>query len=141
MRSNSKLKSTRSSDFKRLIKQSTVTKDGEIASKTLSFLDAEKILEESAYDGLYGICTNFDDSPRDIIKANHRRWGIEESLVENFTAYEIIATLKDFNFEKISVEGYRPLYARNQLTDALHNAFDFRTDYQINTNAMMKKYF
>ena len=30
-------------------------------------------------------------------------------------------------------EGYIPTYTRTDLTDALHEAFDFRTDYQINS--------
>ena len=30
------------------------------------------------YDGLYAVCTNLTDDVSEIIKANHRRWEIEE---------------------------------------------------------------
>jgi hypothetical protein len=43
------------------------------------------------------------------------------------------------NFKEIKGEGYEPLYTRTDFTDALHDAFGFRTDYQISTTSMMKK--
>lgn len=36
-------------------------------------------------------------------------------------------------------EGYIPAYTRTDLTDALHDAFGFRTDYQITTQKNMRK--
>jgi hypothetical protein len=36
-------------------------------------------------------------------------------------------------------EGYIPTYIRTDFTDALHDAFGFRTDYQIVSNKEMKK--
>ncbi len=35
------------------------------------------------------------------------------------------------NFHFIPTEGYVPTYTRTDFTDALHEAFGFRTDYQI----------
>ncbi len=32
------------------------------------------------YDGFYGICTNLEDDPKEIININHKRWEIEESF-------------------------------------------------------------
>jgi transposase len=66
---------------------------------------------------------------------------LEERLHEEFTCHEIISELRDMNFKKIKGEGYEPLYSRTDFTDALHEAFGFRTDYQIVTTSMMKKIF
>jgi hypothetical protein len=55
------------------------------------------------------------------------------------TSSEIIQKLKDMNFYKIKGEGYVPTYSKDTLTDKLHESFNFRTDYQINTLAKMRK--
>lgn len=66
---------------------------------------------------------------------------LEKRLNQEFTCHEIISELRDMNFKKIKGEGYEPLYKRTDFTDALHEAFGFRTDYQIVTSKMMKKIF
>ena len=66
---------------------------------------------------------------------------LEKRLNEEFTCHEIISELRDMNFKEIEGEGYEPLYTRTDFTDALHEAFDFRTDYQIVTTRKMKKIF
>ena len=43
------------------------------------------------------------------------------------------------NFQEIPGEGYIPTYTRTDFTDDLHEKFNFRTDYQIVTNKIMKK--
>ena len=43
--------------------------------------------------------------------------------------------------ERIAGEGWRPLYVRDELTDALHEAFGFRTDHEIVPDRMMKEIF
>ena len=43
------------------------------------------------------------------------------------------------NFHQIIGDGYIPTYTRTDFTDALHEAFGFRTDYQIVSNRQMKK--
>jgi len=58
---------------------------------------------------------------------------------EKYTCHEILQTLRDMNFYRIDHEGYVPAYQRTNLTDALHDTFGFRTDYQIVTDKMMKK--
>ena len=66
---------------------------------------------------------------------------LEKRLNEEFTCHEIISELRDMNFKEIKGEGYEPLYTRTDFTDALHEAFDFRTDYQIVTTSKLKKIF
>ena len=66
---------------------------------------------------------------------------LEKILNEQFTSYEIIKSLRNMNFHPIPNEGYVPTYTRTDLTDALHDAFGFRTDYQIVSLKQMKKYF
>jgi transposase len=66
---------------------------------------------------------------------------LEKRLHEKFTCHEIIGELREMNFQEIQGEGYVPTYTRTDFTDALHEAFGFRTDYQIVTTSMMKKIF
>lgn len=66
---------------------------------------------------------------------------LEKKLNECFTSREIVQGLQNMNFYKITGEGYIPTYTRNDFTDALHNAFQFQTDYQIVSTQQMKKIF
>ena len=66
---------------------------------------------------------------------------LEKRLHEKFTCHEIISELRDMNLKEIKGEGYEPIYTRTDFTDALHEAFGFRTDYQIVTTKQMKKIF
>ena len=66
---------------------------------------------------------------------------LEKKLKEEFTSTEIISQIRGMNFYSIPGEGYIPTYTRTDFTDALHNAFGFRTDYQIVTTKQMKKNF
>lgn len=74
------LKKYNSNDYKRLVKKTQVTKDGEIAEKELYELNEERIAQEAQYDGFYAVCTSLKDSPVEIIRINQRRWEIEESF-------------------------------------------------------------
>ena len=65
-------------DFKRFISSTNITKDGEIADKTIHSLNEEAIADEEMYDGFYAVCTNLEDDATAITKINHRRWEIEE---------------------------------------------------------------
>ncbi|MBS3976481.1 MAG: transposase, partial [Syntrophomonadaceae bacterium] len=60
---------------------------------------------------------------------------------EKFTSHEIISGLRDMNFYSVPAEGYIPTYTRTDFTDALHDVFGFRTDYQIVSLNEMKKIF
>ena len=64
---------------------------------------------------------------------------LEKKLNFKFTTSEIIQGLRNMNFYEIIGEGYVPIYTRNDFTDALHDTFGFRTDYQIVTKKEMKK--
>ena len=58
----SKINKKSTTDYKRLVKVTNITSDWEIAKKKCIILDEEKILEESLYNGIYGISTNLDES-------------------------------------------------------------------------------
>ena len=167
-------------DFKRFIKKTNVTKDGEVAKKKILSLNTDNIQKEEKFDGFYGVCTNLEDSPEEIIKVNQRRWEIEESfrimksefkarpvylskddrikahfticflslvifrflekvIDEKYTAPQIINCLKKMDLTESIGNGYIPTYTRTNLTDELHEKFDFRTDYQITTKTNLKK--
>lgn len=64
---------------------------------------------------------------------------LEKRLSGEHTCNEIISGLRDMNFYEIKGEGYIPTYTRTDFTDALHDNFGFRTDYQILTAKQMKK--
>lgn len=64
---------------------------------------------------------------------------LEKKLDEKFTCEDIIKTLKEMNMLILPGEGYIPTYTRTKLTDALHDTFNFRTDYQITTQKNMRK--
>lgn len=66
---------------------------------------------------------------------------LEKKLEYKYTCEEILDTLRDMNFLKATGEGYIPTYTRTELTDCLHEAFGFRTDYQIVSEKQMKKIF
>jgi transposase len=180
---SSRLDKLNQNDFRRLIKKTTVTNDGEIAEKTVYAIDESVIAKEALYDGYYALCTSLDnDDVPGLLKVNKRRWEIEEcfrimkqefkarpvflsregrirahfltcfvallvyrilekKLGERYSCNQIIDTLKGMMFEEIRGEGFRPLYERTEITDALHEAFGFRTDFEIITNRDMKKIF
>lgn len=174
-----KIKKANQNDYKRFITKTNCTGSGEIAETEVYSIDLEIIAREEMYDGYYGVCTNLEESPKEIIKVNQRRWEIEEcfrimksefkarpvflkrddritahfttcfislmiyrllekKLGNRFTCHEIIDGLREMNFYKVPGEGYIPSYTRTDFTDALHDVFDFRTDYQIVTLAHMK---
>ena len=56
---------------------------------------------------------------------------LEKKLKEAFPAGQITQTLRDMLFYKLGEEGFLPAYTRTPLIDALHEAFGFRTDWQI----------
>jgi transposase len=175
-----KISKPRQNDFKRFIKKTNCTKDGEVADKTVFSINQDIIAKEAAFDGFYGVCTNLEDDASQIIKINKRRWQIEEcfrimksefksrpvylsradriqahfttcfisliiyrllekKLGGKYTCSEIINGLRNMNFLQVKGEGYIPSYTRNDFTDDLHDAFGFKTHYQIVTTKKMKK--
>lgn len=49
------------------------------------------------------------------------------------------SALRTMNMMNAPGEGYIPTYTRTDLTDDLHEAFGFRTDYQITSQKKMRK--
>ena len=64
---------------------------------------------------------------------------LEKRLEEKYTCNEIIETLIDMNLNKVNEIGYIPAYTRTDITDSLHEKFNFRTDYEILENKEIKK--
>lgn len=66
---------------------------------------------------------------------------LEKELSYKYTTSQILKTLRTMNVLESKGDGYIPEYIRTNLTDDLHNVFDFRTDYEINTYKNLKKIF
>ena len=64
---------------------------------------------------------------------------LEKHLEEKFTSDEIIYGLREMNFHYVKGDGYIPIYTRTDFSDALHETFGFRTDYEIVGKRQMKK--
>jgi transposase len=64
---------------------------------------------------------------------------LEQKMEKKYTCDEILGTLKGMNFANIEEQGFMPLYSREKITDALHEAFGFRTDFQFITKRKMKE--
>ena len=63
---------------------------------------------------------------------------LEKKLDYQYTCEEILDTLRGMNFAGIQEQGFVPLYKRLKITDDLHEACGFRTDYQFITKSQMK---
>lgn len=63
---------------------------------------------------------------------------LEKKLDKKYTCEEILDTLKEMNFADLEEQGFMPLYRRKKITDALHDACGFRTDYQFITKSKMR---
>lgn len=63
---------------------------------------------------------------------------LEKKLDSKYTCEELLETLKAMNFAEVQEQGFIPLYKRESITDALHDACGFRTDYQFITKSKMK---
>ena len=167
-----KISKNRQNDPKRFITSTSVTNDGEIASRKVFSLNTAAIEKEEEFDGFYAVCTTLEDDISEIIKINKRRWEIEESfrilktdfkarpvylkrddrikahfttcflslliyrilehtLNEEYTSEKIITTLREMNVRNLEGIGYIPTYTRTEITDILHEKFNFRTDNEI----------
>ena len=63
---------------------------------------------------------------------------LEKKLDYKYTVSAIIDTLKAYNFLNSVGDGYIPAYTRNDITDLLHQKFEFRTDFEIVSIKKMK---
>jgi transposase len=74
----SRINKDNQNDYKRFIKKTSCTQDGEIADKNFYSIDNTVIVKEEIFDGFYGVCTNLEADASAIININKRRWEIEE---------------------------------------------------------------
>lgn len=63
---------------------------------------------------------------------------LEKRLDYNYTCETILDALKAMNFGGIQEQGFIPLYRREKITDDLHDACGFCTDYEFITKSHMK---
>ena len=63
---------------------------------------------------------------------------LEKKLDSKYTCEELLNALKAMNFAGIQEQGFMPLYKREKITDDLHEACGFRTDYQFITKSKMR---
>lgn len=63
---------------------------------------------------------------------------LEKALKEKYTVSQIVDTLRNMTCTKKDND-LIPTYKRTNLTDSLHETFDFRTDYEILTEKNIKK--
>jgi len=66
---------------------------------------------------------------------------LEKKLGGKYTCCEIIDSIREMNLHESKGNGYIPSYKRTDFTDDLHDAFGFRTDYEIVTTKQMKNIF
>ena len=64
---------------------------------------------------------------------------LEKELDKKYTCAKLLSTLKEMNFADIEEQTYMPLYSREKITDDLHDACGFRTDWQFIVKSAMKK--
>ena len=64
---------------------------------------------------------------------------LEKKLDYNFTTKEILDTLRNMNVTEIKGNGYIPSYERTDITDFIHNVYNFNTDTEIITYKKIKK--
>ena len=63
---------------------------------------------------------------------------LEKKLGSKYTCGELLEALKAINFVEVQEQGFMPTYRREAVTDDLHEACGFRTDYQFITKRKMK---
>ena len=63
---------------------------------------------------------------------------LEKKIESQYTSSEIIETLQNMNLT-LKDDDYIPSYTRTNLTDLLHEKFNFRTDYEIISEKNIKK--
>lgn len=63
---------------------------------------------------------------------------LKRELKTSHTTEQLLQVLKDIKFADVGDQGFMPVYERQKLTDELHEACGFRTDYQFITKRKMK---
>lgn len=63
---------------------------------------------------------------------------LEKKLDEKYTINQILSTIQEMDFIKYEGKGYQPIYTRTEITDSLHDAFNFCTSKQIVPTSKMR---
>lgn len=63
---------------------------------------------------------------------------LKRSLKGAYTTEQLLQTLRSMNFADVEEQGFMPIYERQKITDDLHEACGFRTDYEFITKRRMK---
>lgn len=63
---------------------------------------------------------------------------LKRSLKGTYTTEQLLQTLRSIKFADVEEQGFMPVYERQQITDDLHEAYGFRTDYEFITKRKMK---
>ena len=63
---------------------------------------------------------------------------LKRSLKGAYTTEQLIQTLRNIKFAYVEEQGFMPVYERNEITDNLHEACGFRSDYEFITKRKMK---
>ena len=63
---------------------------------------------------------------------------LKRSLKGAYTTEQLIQTLRNIKFADVEEQGFMPVYERNEITDNLHEACEFRSDYEFITKRKMK---
>ena len=64
---------------------------------------------------------------------------LEKKLKDSYTSSQLLGALRSMKMTLLdTASGYIPSYTRTALTDALHKAFGFRTDYEFITKESMR---
>lgn len=66
---------------------------------------------------------------------------LEKKLDYQYTTSQILDCIRNMNVLEFKGDGYVPAYERTDLTDDLHEVFNFRTDYQIVSYKKYEKIF
>lgn len=64
---------------------------------------------------------------------------LKRSLKSPCTTEQLLQVLKSMNFADVEEQGFMPVYERQRITDELHEACGFRTDYQFISKRRMKE--
>ncbi len=128
----SKIGKANQNDYRRFIKTTTCTGDGEIANEKIHKINTDVIDKEEIYDGFYGVCTNLEADPSEIIKINKRRWQIEDCfriMKTEFKARPVYLS-KDEHIEAHFITCFISLMIYRLLEKRLNNEFTCSTIIQ-----------
>ena len=66
---------------------------------------------------------------------------LEKKLDYKYTTKEILDTLRNMNVTELKGNGYIPSYERTNITDFIHEKYNFNTDTEVITYKKIKKIF